>query len=158
MKIAMIPGSFDPITRGHLDVIERSSRLFDEVFVVIMENSSKKALFSNEEKLDMIQEEIMHLDNVKVLVGSGLTVDMAKKLGASVMIRGIRATSDYEYEVSIASVNMMLNGDIETMFLLSQPQYSFVSSSMVKEVASYHGNLKPFVSEKIEKRLKEKFL
>ena len=158
MTKAMIPGSFDPITKGHLDVIERSSQLFDEVIVLIMENSAKKSLFSKEEKVQMIEEEVQHLKNVKVLVGSGLTIDMAKSLGVHIMVRGIRATSDYEYEVSIATTNMMLDSSIETMFLLSKPEYSFVSSSMVKEVAFYHGNLSPFVSEKVEKRLREKYV
>lgn len=157
MRKAMIPGTFDPITKGHLDVIERSSRLFDEVVVVIMENSSKKSLFSKEERIDMILKEVAHLDNVQAFVGSGLTIETAKKLNANVMIRGIRATSDYEYEVSIATANMMLNHEIETMFLLSKPEYSFVSSSTVKEIALHHGDLSHFVSESVEKKLREKF-
>ena len=105
----------------------------------------------------MIQKEIEHLSNVSVYIGSGLTINTAKSLGAKAMVRGIRATSDYEYEVSIATANMMLNKEIETMFLLSKPEYSFVSSSIVKEIASYHGDLHSFVSENVEKKLREKF-
>lgn len=157
MRRAIIPGTFDPITKGHLDVIERSSKLFDEVIVVIMENSSKKVLFTKEERIQMIDHEITYLNNVKSYVGSGLTIDTAKQLGACAMVRGIRATSDYEYEVSIGTANMMLNEEIETMFLLSKPEYSFVSSSMVKEIAYHHGNLSYFVSEYVEKKLLEKY-
>lgn len=157
MTKAMIPGSFDPITKGHVDIIERSSHLFDEVIVVIMENSSKKALFSKEERVEMIKKEVEHLKNVSVFVGSGLTINTAKSLGVSAMVRGIRATSDYEYEVSIATANMMLDKNIETMFLLSKPEFSFVSSSIVKEIAYYHGELHNFVSQNVEKKLREKY-
>ncbi len=157
MRRAMIPGTFDPITKGHLDVIERISKLFDEVIVVIMENAAKKPLFSKEERIQMIEHEISHLDNVKTFVGSGLTIETARQLDVHAMVRGIRATSDYEYEVSIATANMMLNKEIETMFLLSKPEFSFVSSSTVKEIAMHHGDLKHFVSETVEKKLQEKF-
>ena len=157
MKKAVYPGSFDPITNGHVDIIERASYLFDEVVVVIMENAAKKSLFTKEERVQMIQDEVAHLSNVSVLVGSGLTVKMAKQLGVNAMVRGIRATSDYEYEVSIATANMMLEKDIETMFLLSKPEYSFVSSSTVKEIAYYHGQLDKFVSKNIEDKLREKY-
>ena len=157
MKKAMIPGSFDPVTKGHLDVIERSSALFDEVYVVIMENSAKKPLFTEKQRAEMIRRETNHLKNVKVLIGSGLTIHMAEKLEVSAIVRGIRATSDYEYEVSIGTANMMLNQKIETLFLLSKPEYSFVSSSTVKEIAMHHGDLSHFVSVNVEKKLKEKF-
>lgn len=157
MRRAMIPGTFDPVTKGHLDVIERSSALFDEVVVVLMVNMAKKPLFSEKERIEMLEREIAHLKNVRVLIGSGLTVHMAKKLGVNAMVRGIRATSDYEYEVSIGTANMMLEEKIETVFLLSKPQYSFVSSSTVKEIAMYHGDLTHFVSSYVEEKLKEKF-
>lgn len=157
MTKAMIPGSFDPITKGHVDIIERSSKIFDEVVVVIMENSAKKSLFTKEERVEMIQKEVEHLDNVSVFIGSGLTINTAKSLNVKAMVRGIRATSDYEYEVSIATANMMLDKNIETMFLLSKPEYSFVSSSIVKEIAFYKGELSSFVSENVEKKLREKF-
>ncbi len=157
MRKAMIPGSFDPITKGHLDVIERCSQLFDEVIVVIMENAHKKALFDEHERKEMIEHDISHLSNVRVEIGSGLTIEMAKKLGVCAMIRGIRATSDYEYEVQIATANMMLEKKIETMFLLSKPEYSFVSSSTVKEIAMFHGELSHFVSDNVAAKLKEKY-
>lgn len=157
MTKAMIPGTFDPITKGHLDVIERSSKLFDEVVVVIMENASKKPLFTESERIEMIKSEVAHLKNVSTFVGNGLTINTAHQIGADVMVRGIRATSDYEYEVSIGTTNMMLNKEIETLFLLSKPEYSFISSSTVKEIAFHHGNLDLFVSESVKKKLQEKY-
>lgn len=156
MRKAIYPGTFDPITKGHLDIIERSSELFEEVFVVIMKNGAKKTLFDENERLDMIEKEVSHLKNVKVLIGNGLTIQFAKKLGCQVIIRGIRATSDYEYELQIATANMMLDGQIETLFMLSKPQYSFVSSSTVKEIASYGGELDKFVTPYIKEKLMEK--
>ncbi len=162
MKIACYPGSFDPITNGHLDIIERASKMFDEVDVVIMENSRKKAMFSASERLFMIEKCVAHCPNVKVVVGEGLTVDYAKKIGAHVIIRGIRAVADYEYELQQATANMMLNQDIETLFFVARPEYSFLSSSIAKEIAYYKGDISPivpkeiveFVSEEIQKRIK----
>ena len=156
MKKALYPGTFDPVTLGHLDVIERSAKLYDEVIVAILENVSKSTLFTKEERNAMIEKEVAHLPNVKVVIGHGLTVHFAKEMGCSVMIRGIRATSDYEYEVSIATENMMLDKNIETIFLLSQPQYSSVASSIVKEIARFRGDVSSFVTENVQKQLKEK--
>lgn len=156
MKKALYPGTFDPITLGHLDIIERSAALFDEVIVAILVNANKKALFSEEERKSMIEKEVAHLPNVKVVIGHGLTVHFAKENGCSVMIRGIRATSDYEYEVTIATANMMLDDEIETLFMLSSPQYSSVASSIAKEIVAYHGNAKAFVSDNVYQKLKEK--
>ncbi len=156
MKKALYPGTFDPVTLGHLDVIERSAKLYDEVIVAILENVSKSTLFTKEERKAMIEKEVAHLPNVKVVIGHGLTVHFAKEMGCSVMIRGIRATSDYEYEVSIATANMMLDKNIETIFLLSQPQYSSVASSIVKEIARFRGDVSSFVTENVQKQLKEK--
>lgn len=156
MNKAIYPGSFDPITKGHLDIIERSSRLYDELIIAIMHNPAKKHLFNVEERKQMIEQEVAHLDNVKVVIGEGLTVNFAQGLGCQVMIRGIRATSDYEFEMQIATANMYLNKKIETMFMLSRPEYSFVSSSTVKEIASYQGELGAFVSEHVKQRLIEK--
>ena len=156
MKKALYPGTFDPVTLGHLDVIERSAKLYDEVIVAILENVSKSTLFTKEERKVMIEKEVAHLPNVKVVIGHGLTVHFAKEMGCSVMIRGIRATSDYEYEVSIATANMMLDKNIETIFLLSQPQYSSVASSIVKEIARFRGDVSSFVTENVQKQLKEK--
>lgn len=156
MNKAIYPGSFDPITKGHLDIIERSSRLYDELIIAIMHNPAKKHLFNVEERKQMIEQEVAHLTNVKVVIGEGLTVNFAQSLGCQVMIRGIRATSDYEFEMQIATANMYLNKKIETMFMLSRPEYSFVSSSTVKEIASYQGELGAFVSEHVKQRLIEK--
>lgn len=156
MRKALYSGTFDPITLGHLDVIERSAKIFDEVIVAISKNPHKTCLFSLEERLAMVKQEVSHLINVKVVINQGLTVHLAKEMGCQVMIRGVRSTSDYEYEVNIASVNRMLENEIETMFLLSQPQYSSLSSSMVKEIVHFHGDVSQCVSEQVYLKLKEK--
>lgn len=157
MKKAIYAGSFDPVTYGHLDVITRASRLYDVLYVVIMENTVKKYLFTQEERLEMLKKECSHLGNVICCIGSGLTIDFAKKMGASVMVRGIRAVLDYEYELQSATANMMLDEKIETIFLLSKPHYSFLSSSTVKEIARFGGNIDAFVSENVKLKLHEKF-
>lgn len=157
MRKAAYPGSFDPITRGHIDIIERASLLYDEVVVLIMKNQEKKWMFSFEERKRMIEKSVAHLSNVKVVLGKGLTIQMCEEIEADVMIRGIRATSDYEYEMQIATANMMLNKKIETVFLLSKPEYSFVSSSTVKEIARYHGELSQFVDDSVKAELIEYF-
>ncbi len=157
MKIAMYPGTFDPLTVGHLDVIKRSSALFDHVYVVIMENKNKKVTFTAEERFQMILKVIDEFDNVSALIGEGLTVDYAKKIGATVLIRGIRAVMDYEYELQQATANMILSPEIETVFLLTRPEYSFMSSSAVKEIAINNGDLTSFVPEAILKQVSDKF-
>lgn len=149
MTKAMYPGSFDPITEGHLDIIERASKMFDEVYVTIMVNPKKRYTFSDVERKELIEKCIDNLDNVKVIVGEGLTVNMADKLDCTVLIRGIRAVIDYEYELQQATTNMTLNENIETVFLVARPKYSFLSSSIAKEVAQYGGNAKEFIPEKI---------
>lgn len=157
MRKAMYPGTFDPLTIGHLDVIKRSSTLFDHVYVVIMENKNKNATFSAEERLDMILQVIDEFDNVSAMIGDGLTVNYAKKIGANILIRGIRAVMDYEYELQQATANMTMSPDIETVFLMTRPQYSFMSSSAVKEIAQNDGNIHPFVPKKILKQVMDKF-
>lgn len=157
MKIAIYPGSFDPITKGHLDIIERSAKIFDQVIVVIMRNERKKYLFSEKERLAMIREACQHLDNVICDAGEGLSVRYAKSKGACAMIRGIRAVQDYEYELQTATANMLLDPEIETCFFMAKPEYSFLSSSTVKEIASYQGDVDRFVDPYVEKKLKEKF-
>ena len=157
MKRAMYPGTFDPITTGHRDVISRASNLFDEVVVVIMQNPNKKPLFSEKERLNMINEVCKPFMNVSCTIGSGLTVDFAKQIHASVLIRGIRAVMDYEVELQQATANMILNPKIETIFLLTKPEYSFMSSSAVKEIASNKGDLKPFVPAEVLKCVQDKF-
>lgn len=147
MKVCY-PGTFDPITAGHLDIIERASNKFDEVIVLIMQNPRKKCMFTAEERKYMI-EKCIKSDNIKVEIGTGLTVEYAKQLGASAIIRGIRAVTDYEYELQQATANMKLESSIETLFLIAKPEYSFLSSSVVKEIAMNGGNTDGLLPEEI---------
>lgn len=157
MKRAMYPGTFDPITTGHRDVIARASNLFDEVVVVIMQNPNKHPLFTEKERLKMINEVCKPFMNVSATVGYGLTVNFAQQIHASVLIRGIRAVMDYEVELQQATANMILNPKIETIFLLTKPEFSFMSSSAVKEIAQNKGDLRPFVPEEVLKCIEDKF-
>jgi pantetheine-phosphate adenylyltransferase len=147
---ALYPGSFDPLTNGHLDVIKRASAIFDELEVVIMTNPNKAFTFSVEERITMIKSIITKFPNVTVSAQSGLTVDYAQRVGASVLVRGIRAVMDYEYELQQATANMILNPTIETVFLLTHPQWSFLSSSVVKQVALNKGDLTGFIPPEIK--------
>lgn len=156
-RIAICPGSFDPITNGHLDIISRSSRLFDKLYVVVLNNESKNPLFSVEERLELIKEVTKKYPNVEADVYSGLLVDYARKVGAIANIRGLRAVSDFEYEMQITSMNRLLNHDLETFFIMTRNQYSFLSSSIVKEVAKYGADISALVPGVVEKALKEKF-
>ncbi|MER2263089.1 MAG: pantetheine-phosphate adenylyltransferase [Psychrobacillus sp.] len=156
-KMAVVPGSFDPITYGHLDIITRGASIFSEVYVVVLNNSSKNPLFSVEERVKLIQEVTAHLPNVKVETFSGLLMDYAQSVGASAIIRGLRAVSDFEYEMQITSMNRVLNDEIETFFIMTKNQYSFLSSSIVKEVAKYGGNIGELVPPQVEIALKEKY-
>ena len=157
---ACYPGTFDPITKGHLDIIERAARKFDEVEVLIMVNVRKKCLFSEEERKQMIIDSLQEIgspENVHVHIGSGLTVDFARRLHAGAIIRGIRAVSDYEYELQQATANMALDKDLETIFLIAKPEFSFLSSSVVKEIAVNKGDISEFVPEVIIPRVLEKY-
>lgn len=145
---ACYPGTFDPITKGHLDIIIRAASIFDEVVVLIMNNPRKKCVFSVEERKEMI-ERCINIPNVKVKIGEGLTVEYAKKINAKVIIRGIRAVSDYEYELQQATANLMLDENIETLFFIAKPKYSFLSSSVVKEIAENGGDISLLVPEEI---------
>ncbi|MEK4485003.1 pantetheine-phosphate adenylyltransferase [Psychrobacillus sp. FSL H8-0484] len=156
-KIAVVPGSFDPITNGHLDIITRGASIFGEVFVVVLNNSSKNPLFSVEERMKLIKDVTSHLPNVKVDTFSGLLMDYAKNVGASAIIRGLRAVSDFEYEMQITSMNRVLNDEIETFFIMTKNQYSFLSSSIVKEVAKYGGKIEELVPPQVEAALKLKY-
>jgi pantetheine-phosphate adenylyltransferase len=149
MTKAMYPGSFDPITIGHLDIIKRASKLFEELYIVIMVNPKKNYTFDENQRKSFIEECVKDLDNVKVIIGEGLTVNMAKSLDCGVLIRGIRAVVDYEYELQQATTNMILNQDIETVFLVSRPEYSFLSSSIAKEIARYGGDTTDFIPGEI---------
>ncbi|MFJ7825064.1 pantetheine-phosphate adenylyltransferase [Psychrobacillus sp. NPDC096623] len=156
-KIAVVPGSFDPITNGHLDIIKRGASIFGEVYVVVLNNSSKNPLFSVEERIHLIEEATSHLPNVKVQTFSGLLIDYAESVSASAIIRGLRAVSDFEYEMQITSMNRVLNDKIETFFIMTKNQYSFLSSSIVKEVARYGGNIEELVPPHVERALNEKY-
>jgi pantetheine-phosphate adenylyltransferase len=157
MKIAVYPGSFDPITYGHLDLVERSSKIFDRVVVAVLINSSKKALFTIEEREEMIREATKHLPNVEVDHFSGLLIDYMLSTNAKVILRGLRAISDFEYELQIASINKKLSEEIETVFLMTNNKHSFISSSMVKEVASYGADVTELVPVHVDKALKKKY-
>lgn len=156
-KIAIVPGSFDPVTNGHLDIISRAARTFPEVYVAVLNNSSKKALFSVEERVALIEEMTAQYDNVRVDTSSGLLIDYAHKINASVIVRGLRAISDFEYEMQITSMNRVLDESVETFFVMTKSQYSFLSSSMVKEVARYGGDVSTLVPPHVDEALKEKF-
>lgn len=158
MRKAIYPGTFDPITLGHLDIIKRASTLVDQLEVVIMRNPNKSnSDFSVEERLEMISSVIQEFNNVTVSAQTGLTVEYAKVSGASILIRGIRAVMDYEYELQQATANMVLAPTIETVFLLTRPQYSFLSSSVVKQIAQNKGDLTPFVPSQVKEFIEKKY-
>ncbi|PIC75114.1 pantetheine-phosphate adenylyltransferase [Sporosarcina sp. P17b] len=156
-QIAIVPGSFDPVTNGHLDIIARAAKTFGEVHVAVMNNSSKKPLFTVEERIALIQEVTSKYDNVKIDTSSGLLIDYAQEINASVIVRGLRAISDFEYEMQITSMNRVLDESIETFFVMTKSQYSFLSSSIVKEVARYGGDVSSLVPPHVNAALKEKF-
>lgn len=156
-KVAVCPGSFDPITNGHIDIIQRGAKVFDELNVVVLNNSAKNPLFSVEERVELIRAVTSHIPNVKVDSFQGLLVDYAKGIGADAIIRGLRAISDFEYEMQGTSMNRILNDHIETFFMMTNNQYSFLSSSIVKEVAKYGGEISELVPPIVEIALKNKY-
>lgn len=156
-KIAVCPGSFDPITYGHLDIIRRGAKIFDEVYVVVLNNSNKNPLFTVDERMELIKEVTKEIPSVKVDQFRGLLVDYARGVNASAIIRGLRAVSDFEYEMQITSMNRVLDEELETFFIMTNNQYSFLSSSIVKEVAQYDGKISELVPPIVEKALHEKF-
>ena len=155
-KIAIVPGSFDPITYGHIDIIKRSAQLFDEVIVAILVNPDKKYLFTLEEREEMINESIKDFNNVKVDSFSGLLVNYAKKVNSTVIVRGLRAVSDFEYEMQLTFMNKALVDNIETFYMMANKQYSFISSSIVKGVSGFGADLSKFVPKHVEERLEKK--
>ena len=154
---AIYPGTIDPVTNGHLDIIERASKLFDNVIITIAVNSNKKPLFTENERVDMIKNVTKKFKNVSVDFFDGLLVSYAKKKKASVIIRGLRAISDFDYEFQIALTNRKLVPEVNTIFLMPSEKYSFLNSSLVRELASYNANLKEFVPEYVHRKLKEKY-
>jgi len=157
MKKAIYPGSFDPLTLGHLDMIERSAKIVDELVVGVLNNSAKNSLFSLEERVSMIKEMTEHLPNVTVASFDGLLVDYMKEIDATIIIRGLRAVTDFEYELQIAQTNHVENPEVETIFLTTSLQYSYLSSTIVKEFASYGGDITKFVPERFIDRIYAKY-
>ena len=158
MKIAIYPGSFDPITNGHIDVIERASSLFEKVIVAIVDNpQSKNFMFNQKERLSLVVKSIERFENVEVEVFSGLLIDYAQLKKASVVVRGLRAISDFEYEFQMALMNRKLDSNINTLFLMPHQKYIHISSSLIKEIASLGGDVSSYVPEHIEVLLKDKY-
>lgn len=157
MFVAVYPGSFDPITNGHLDVIERGRKLFDKLIVAILRNPQKVPLFSIEEREAMIRETVKNFSNVEVAVFDGLLVKFARERGCRVIVRGLRAISDYEYETQIALVNRKMAPEIETIFLPTSAEYSYLNSTVVKEIARFKGCVRELVPAVVEEKLREKF-
>lgn len=160
MRRAIFPGSFDPMTNGHLDIIERSSPLFDEMIVAVLNNADKHPMFSVEERCDMIRDVLANVDtgNCKLIVDSfsGLTADFARNSSATAIVRGIRAVSDYEYELRMALMNRRLEPLIETVFLMAGEEYSYVSSTLMKQVFELGGRVEGLIPELVEKRMRDK--
>ena len=157
MKISIYPGSFDPITNGHIDIIERASKISDKLIVSVLNNGEKKSLFTIDERVEMIKDSTKHFQNVEVDSFDGLLVDYAKKKDASIVIRGLRAVTDFEYELQLAQTNRELYNKVETVFLLTSIQYSYLSSSIVKQVAAENGDISKFVTSFVANKLKKKY-
>lgn len=159
MKRALYTGSFDPMTNGHLDIIERSSKIFDSLTIGVIVNPRKNPLFTVEERMDMIKKSVSHLDNIKVTWFQGLLADFVNSGNFDAVIRGLRATTDFDYEIQMAQMNARLfNSGIESVFLMTNPDYSFISSSLIKEVVSLGGDVKGLVPENILLEIKKKYI
>jgi len=156
-KIALCPGTYDPLTEGHKDIISRCSKIFCKVIVAISKSPRKKPLYSLEKRVDFVKRALNDLKNIEVITFDGLLVELAKKVEAAVIIKGLRAISDFEYEFQMAQINKKLNPEVETMFMVTNPKYAYLSSSAVKEVAMFKGCIKGLVPEEIEKDIIESF-
>ena len=156
MAIAVYPGSFDPVTLGHFDIIKRSSEIFDQVIVGVLCNNAKSPLFSVEERVKMLEDVTSYLPNVEVRSFGGLLVDFVHQCQADVIVRGLRAITDFEYELQMAQTNHKLEPSVETVFLTTSLEYSYLSSTIVKEVAFYHGDISKFVPDVVRERIREK--
>ena len=157
MVRAVYPGSFDPVTLGHLDIITRAAKVVDELVIGVLVNSKKSPLFSMEERIEMLKETTAHLPNVSVQAFEGMTIDFARQNGANVIIRGLRAITDFESEMQIAQINHSLDNNIDTMFFTTSLEYAFLSSTVVKEVAYYNSDISKFVPKAVEEKVKSKF-
>ncbi len=159
MKIAVYPGTFDPFTNGHKDLVNRAiSNIFDRVYVCVAEHSNKEVIFTHEERIEFARKSLKGVKNIEVIGFRGLLVDFAKKLNAKAILRGLRAVSDFEYELQMASINKKLSKNIESIFLPSSEPYAFLSSSLVKEIAKYGGDISSFVSKEVKISLLKKYL
>lgn len=157
MRVGVYPGSFDPVTLGHLDIIERSSKIVDKLIVGVLNNNSKTPLFSAAERVNMLKEVTSHIPNVEVQAFSGLLVDFAKKNDACIVVRGLRAITDFEYELQMSQTNRIISPDIDTIFFTTNLKYAYLSSSTVKEVAKFGGDISKFLPEKVISHMQEKF-
>lgn len=157
MTVAVYPGSFDPVHNGHLDIVTRAARVFDAVVVAVAENSEKEGLFSVSERLDMLRAATAHLRNIQVDAFSGLTVAFAQQKGAGVLVKGLRAVVDFEYELKQASMNQRLAPSLDTVFFMTAPAYYFLSSTLIREVARLGGSVTGLVPQAVEERLRKKF-
>lgn len=157
MRIGVYTGTFDPVTHGHLDIITRASHLFDHLYICVLHNPEKVPLFSVEERIELLREEASQLDNVTVDTYSGLAVEYAKSKKANAMVRGLRAVSDFDFEFKLAAMNRYLNPDVDTVFMMTSSEYSFISSSAVKEVAELGGDVSKWVSPRVAEALGKKF-
>ena len=158
MTRAIYPGSFDPVTMGHLDIIKRASKVVDELIVSVLNNNSKSPLFSVENRVKMLEEVVKDLPNVKVMSFEGLLVDFAKEVNAKVIVRGLRAVTDFEYELQMAQTNRVLAPDVDTVFLTTSLEYAYLSSTIMKEVAYFNGDLSKFAPKEITDAVKKKLL
>lgn len=156
-NIAVYPGSFDPITLGHLDIIERAATIFDKVIVAVLINTEKKGFFEISERIEMIDEVTSHIPNVEVRAFSGLLVNFLKEVEAKVIIKGLRVVSDFDYELQMANANRAMEPSIETFLMMTSPKYSFLSSTLIKQIMHFGGDLSGFVPEEIVNRLKKNY-
>lgn len=157
MTIAIYPGSFDPITKGHLDVLETGAEIFKKVIITVSNNMNKNSFLTVEERIQLIKDSTKHLQNIEIDSFDGLTVNYAKTKNATVLLRGLRAVSDFEYEMQLSQTNSALSEDIKTVFLITKPEYNFISSSTVKEILLNNGDISKFVPEPVNKYLVQKY-
>lgn len=157
MRTAIYPGSFDPVTNGHIDVLERAARLFDRVVITVARNPGKQPMFGVEERVAMVRESIRHIPNAEVQASDGLTVDFAARCGAVAIVKGLRVISDFENELKMAQMNSWLNAQVETVFIMTKAEYAFLSSSLVKEVASFGKSVEGLVPPAVARALRERY-